>query len=151
MRKRWESLSAGETRDLGRRLGETALPGQIFALSGDLGVGKTVFAQGFAEGLDIKGPVTSPTFTIMQLYGSGRIPLCHMDAYRLEDEEELEAIGGRDFLGGEGVCLIEWPERVEGLLPPETCRITICKDLSRGTDYRLITLEQEETDEDSGH
>ena len=151
MLKQWESASPGETRDLGRRLGERALPGQIFALSGDLGVGKTVFAQGFAEGLGVKGPVTSPTFTIMQLYGSGRLPLCHMDAYRLEDEEELEAIGGRDFMDGDGVCLIEWPERVEGLLPPETLRITIRKDLGRGTDYRLITLEQEGTDEDPGH
>ena len=150
IRKEWESFGTEETRRLGCRFGEEACPGQVYALSGDLGVGKTVFAQGFAAGLGIEGPVSSPTFTIMQLYGRGRLPLCHMDAYRLENEEELEAIGGHEYFGGRGVCLVEWPERVEELLPEDTFRIRIEKDYDRGPDFRRITLTREVRDETAG-
>ena len=136
-----ETCGPGETRDLGLRLGASARSGQVYALSGDLGAGKTVLAQGFAEGLGIKGPVTSPTFTLMQLYPGGRLPLCHMDTYRLEEEAELEAVGGHEYLYGEGVCLVEWPERVEGLLPEDTVRIVLERLPEKGPDARRITVE----------
>ena len=151
MQRVWETCGADETRDLGRRLAQAAKPGEVYALSGDLGVGKTVFAKGFAEGLGIREAVTSPTFTILQIYEKGRLPLCHMDTYRLEDEEELEAIGGEEYLGSPWVTLIEWPERVWELLPPGCFTICIEKDPGRGTDYRRITFSREETHENTGH
>ena len=141
----FESRSAGETYELGRRLGLTAAPGSVFALCGDLGAGKTVFAQGFAAGLGVKQPVNSPTFTILQVYDSGRLPLCHMEAYRLEDEEELEAIGGTEYLYGDGVCLIEWAGIVRGLLPADTQFVEIERVPEEGPEYRRVTLCQEET------
>ena len=144
IRKEWESFGAEDTRLIGFRFGQEACPGQVYALSGDLGVGKTVFAQGFAEGLGITGPVASPTFTIVQSYSRGRLPFYHMDVYRLEDEDELEAIGGSEMLDGDGVCLVEWGSRVEGLLPPETKYLLIEKDLAKGPDYRRITLTGED-------
>ena len=119
-------------------------------MSGDLGAGKTVFAKGFAEGLGITAPVVSPTFTLMQVYESGRLPLCHMDAYRLEEEEELEAVGGHEYFGGPGVCLVEWPENVAGLLPPDALWIRLERDLEKGPDYRKITVSGEVPDEDPG-
>ena len=146
-----ESISEEETFRLGRRMGEQASPGDIYCLDGDLGAGKTVFAKGFAEGLGIRVPVTSPTFTLMQVYEGGRLMLCHMDAYRLEEEEELEAVGGHEYFGGKGVCLVEWPENVAGLLPPETLWIRITRDLEKGPEYRKITITGEVPDEDPGH
>ena len=137
----YETASPGETRALGFRFGRSARPGQVFALSGNLGAGKTVFAQGFAEGLDMKLPVTSPTFTLLQLYPGGRLPLCHMDAYRLEDEGELEAVGGHEYLGGDGVCLVEWPEMVAFLLPADTVWIRLERLPEKGPDIRRITVE----------
>jgi len=138
-----------ETRRLGRRLGEKARPGLVIALTGDLGVGKTVFAQGFAEGMGVKKVVSSPTFTILRQYEGEKLPLAHFDAYRLEDETEMEAIGGDEFLGADGVCLVEWPERIRGLLPPETVWISIRKEPSQGTDVRIITMEGDELHEAS--
>ena len=146
MTKILESFSEEETRALGKRLGKTAVPGEVICLDGDLGVGKTVFAQGFAEGLGIEGPVASPTFTIVQSYGRGRLPFYHMDVYRLEDEDELEAIGGSEMLDGDGVCLVEWGSRTGGLMPPGTLWILIEKDLTKGTNYRRITIAQEDTE-----
>ena len=146
-----ESLSSAETKALGRRFGQAARPGQVIALSGDLGAGKTVFAKGFAEGLGITVPITSPTFTLLQLYEQGRLLLCHMDAYRLEEEEELEAVGGHEYFGGPGVCLVEWPENVAGLLPADTLWIRIRRDLTKGPEYRRITVRGEVPDEDPGH
>lgn len=135
-----ESNSEEETRALGKRLGEEACPGRVICLDGDLGVGKTVFAQGFAEGLGITGPVASPTFTIIQNYEAGRLPFYHMDVYRLEDEEEMIAIGGDEFLFGDGVCLVEWGRQIEGLLPEDTLYVKIEKDYGRGASFRRITL-----------
>ena len=112
-----ETNSPEETFELGRRMGEAAYPGQIICLNGDLGVGKTVFTQGFAAGLGIEGPVNSPTFTILQLYEEGRIPLYHFDVYRIGDVSEMDEIGYEDCFFGEGVSLIEWPERIEEILP----------------------------------
>ena len=135
-----ETTSAKETFEAGYRLAQSVHPGQIYCLNGDLGVGKTVFTQGFAKGLGIEEPINSPTFTIVQEYETGRIPLYHFDVYRLADPEELEEIGYEEYFFGEGVCLIEWPSRIEELIPEDAVRITIEKELSKGFDYRKITV-----------
>ena len=109
-------------------------------LIGDLGVGKTVFTKGFAEGLGIEEPVSSPTFTILQIYEEGRLPLYHFDVYRIEEPEEMEEVGFDDYIYGDGVCLIEWANRIEEILPEETIYIVIEKDLEKGMDYRKITV-----------
>ena len=117
-----------------------AQTGQVYALIGDLGVGKTVFTKGFAEGLGIEEPVSSPTFTILQIYEEGRLPLYHFDVYRIEEPEEMEEVGFDDYIYGDGVCLIEWANRIEEILPEETIYIVIEKDLEKGMDYRKITV-----------
>ena len=137
-----ETGTPEETFLLGKRLGEMAEPGMIYCLDGDLGTGKTVFTKGFAAGLGIDEPVNSPTFTILQQYDGGRMPLYHFDVYRIGDVEEMEEIGFEDCFYGEGVCLIEWAEKVEEIIPPEALHIRIEKDLSRGLDYRKITVEE---------
>lgn len=129
------------TWELGRRLGEQAVKGQVICLNGDLGVGKTVFTQGFADGLGINEPVSSPTFTILQIYEAGRLPLYHFDVYRIGDIEEMEEIGYEDYFFGDGVCLIEWASLIEEILPEQAVRITIEKDLEKGFDYRRITID----------
>lgn len=134
------SHSSQETRDFGRRLSEKAGPGQVYALTGNLGAGKTVLAQGFAEGLGITEPVSSPTFTILQVYEEGRIPLYHFDVYRIEDPCEMEEIGFDEYLGGQGVCLVEWADEVASLMPSDTIRITIERDMEQGDDIRRITV-----------
>ena len=138
-----ETFGEEETRAFGRSLGEQARPGEVYVLSGDLGTGKTVLAQGFAEGLGVRGQVSSPTFTILQVYRSGRLPFCHMDVYRLEEEDEFLAIGGDEFFGGEFVCLVEWGEQISGLIPEDALRIRLEKDPRRGPDYRRITFGKE--------
>lgn len=140
----YETYSADETFALGKRIGEQARPGQIYTLNGDLGVGKTVFTQGFAKGLGIDEPVNSPTFTILQIYEEGRLPLYHFDVYRIGDPEEMDEIGYEDCFFGEGVCLIEWAERIEELLPENIIKVMIEKDLEKGFDYRRIFVEQEQ-------
>jgi len=137
-----ESESAEETHALGEKLGAVVTPGQVCTLIGDLGVGKTVFTQGLAKGLGISGPVNSPTFTILQVYEEGRIPFYHFDVYRIGDVEEMDEIGYEDCIYGQGVCLIEWANLIEEILPEEYVRITIEKDLERGFDFRRITLEK---------
>ena len=129
-----------ETFALGRQLGESSRPGQVYALVGDLGVGKTVFTQGFASGLGIAGPVNSPTFTILQTYEDGRLPFYHFDVYRIQDVEEMDEIGYEDYFYGDGVCFIEWADLIEEILPKNCRKITISKDLSKGLDYRKITI-----------
>ena len=121
-------------------MAQNAEQGQVYALIGDLGVGKTVFTKGFAEGLGIEEPVSSPTFTILQIYEEGRLPLYHFDVYRIEEPEEMEEVGFDDYIYGDGVCLIEWANRIEEILPEETIYIVIEKDLERGMDYRKITV-----------
>ena len=140
-----ESFGPEDTFALGKKYGCKAEQGLIFCLDGDLGVGKTVFTQGFADGLGIKEPVCSPTFTILQVYEEGRIPLYHMDAYRIEDPDEMEEIGLPEELAEDGVCLIEWGQQIEELLPDDCIRVTIEKDLSRGFDYRSIVIEGDRT------
>ena len=125
-------------------MGREAEPGQIVCLSGDLGVGKTVFTQGFAAGLGIEGPVNSPTFTILQVYEEGRLPLYHFDVYRIGDVEEMDEIGYEDYFYGDGVCLIEWANLIEEILPEKYTEIRIEKDLEKGFDYRKITVTEVE-------
>ena len=136
-----ETRSPEETFALGEKLGREAKPGQIYTLNGDLGTGKTVFTQGFASGLGITEPVNSPTFTILQVYEEGRMPFYYFDVYRIGDVEEMDEIGYEDCFYGEGVCLIEWAELIEEILPENVIVVTIEKDLEQGFDYRKITLE----------
>ena len=140
--KVYETNGPEETMRTGRMLGESAAPGQVYALVGDLGVGKTVFTKGFAEGLGIEEPVNSPTFTILQIYEEGRLPLYHFDVYRIEEPEEMEEIGLDEYIDGHGVCLIEWAGRIEELLPEDVIVVFIEKDLEKGLDYRRITVRQ---------
>ena len=135
-----ETNSAEETFALGKALGEKASPGQIYTLDGDLGTGKTVFTQGVAAGLGITEAINSPTFTIIQEYDTGRLPLYHFDVYRIGDIEEMEEIGYDDYFFGEGICLIEWADLIREILPEHVIRITIEKDLEKGFDYRKITI-----------
>ena len=135
-----ETRSPEETFQFGEKLGREAKPGQIYTLNGDLGTGKTVFTQGFAAGLGITEPVNSPTFTIVQIYEEGRMPFYHFDVYRIGDVEEMDEIGYEDCFYGEGVCLIEWAELIEEILPEHVIAVTIEKDLEQGFDYRKITL-----------
>ena len=137
-----ESRSPQETFAFGRKLGKESLPGQVYTLVGDLGAGKTVLTQGFANGLGVKEPVNSPTFTILQIYEEGRLPFYHFDVYRIADIEEMEEIGYEDCFYGDGVCLIEWADRIGEILPAKRHRITLEKDLEKGFDYRRITVEE---------
>ena len=136
-----DSFCAKDTYKLGEKIGQMAKPGTVISLTGDLGVGKTVFTQGLAKGLGIEEPVNSPTFTIVQVYEEGRLPLYHFDVYRIGDIEEMDEIGYEDYFYGEGVCLIEWADLIREILPEQMCRVTIEKDLEKGFDYRKITLE----------
>ena len=136
-----DSFCAKDTYELGEKIGQMAKPGMVISLTGDLGVGKTVFTQGLAKGLGIEQPVNSPTFTIVQVYEKGRLPLYHFDVYRIGDIEEMDEIGYEDYFYGEGVCLIEWADLIREILPEQMCRVTIEKDLEKGFDYRKITLE----------
>ena len=137
----YRSNSPEETFALGKRLGEQAKAGEIYCLDGDLGVGKTIFTQGFAAGLGIEEPVNSPTFTIVQQYDSGRLSLYHFDVYRIGDVSEMDEIGHEDCFYGEGVRLIEWSQLIPEILPEQVVRIRIEKDLEQGFDYRKITVE----------
>ena len=139
-----ETRSPEETFELGKKIGEAAKPGQVYTLNGDLGVGKTVFTQGVAAGLGITEPVSSPTFTIVQVYEEGRLPFYHFDVYRIGDIEEMEEIGYDDYFFGEGSCLIEWAELIRDILPEKRIEITIEKDLTQGFDYRRITVQEVE-------
>lgn len=136
-----ETWKPEETFAAGQKIGEKALPGQIYTLSGDMGAGKTVFTQGVAKGLGITEPVNSPTFTIVQVYEEGRLPFYHFDVYRIADIEEMEEIGYDDCFFGGGVCLIEWAELIEEIIPAEHISVKIEKDLEKGFDYRKITIE----------
>ena len=138
----YESFSEEMTFDIGKKLGEKADKGEIICLEGDLGVGKTVFTKGFAEGLNIEENIDSPTFTIVQEYTEGRLPLYHFDVYRIGDISEMDEIGYDDYFFGEGVCLIEWASRIKELIPESAIRITIEKDLSRGFEYRRVVVEE---------
>ncbi len=143
MEERIETYSFEETEALGEKMGQAAKAGQIYCLSGDLGVGKTVFTKGFAKGLGISDHVTSPTFAIVNEY-EGNLPLYHFDVYRISCEEEMEDTGYEEYFYGEGVCLVEWAELVKGLIPEDAVWITVEKDYTKeNDDYRRITIRQE--------
>lgn len=139
-----ETNSAKETYELGVQIGQKCVPGEVYTLIGDLGVGKTVFTQGLAKGLEIDEPISSPTFTIVQVYEEGRLPFYHFDVYRIGDVEEMDEIGYEDYVYGQGVCLIEWANLIEEILPKKRKEITIEKDLEKGFDYRKITITERE-------
>ena len=136
-----ETFEAEKTYSLGFEMGQKAREGDVLCLIGDLGVGKTVFTKGFAAGLGIKEPVSSPTFTIVQSYEEGTLPFHHFDVYRISDVEEMYEIGFDEYIFGDGVCLIEWANLIEEILPEKRQVVTIEKDLERGFDYRRITIE----------
>ena len=138
--ERIETFSEEETFALGEKIGREALPGQVYTLLGDLGVGKTVFTQGVAKGLEIEEAICSPTFTIVQVYEEGRMPFYHFDVYRIGDVEEMDEIGYEDYFYGEGLTLVEWANLIEEILPVSYTEILIEKDLEKGFDYRRITL-----------
>ncbi len=139
-----ETRSPEETFRLGEQLGEKSRPGQVYTLTGDLGVGKTVFTQGLAKGLGIDEPVNSPTFTIVQVYEGGRLPFYHFDVYRIGDVEEMDEVGFEDYIMGDGVSLIEWADLIREILPDKRTEILIEKDLEQGFDYRKITITEME-------
>jgi tRNA threonylcarbamoyladenosine biosynthesis protein TsaE len=139
-----ETRSAEETYQLGFEIGQKAQAGQVYTLVGDLGVGKTVFTQGLAKGLEIEEAINSPTFTIVQVYEEGRLPFYHFDVYRIGDICEMDEIGYEDYIYGEGVTLIEWANLIEEILPTKRTEIVIEKDLEQGFDYRKITIEERE-------
>ena len=139
-----ETNNAKETFELGVQIGREAKAGDVYTLVGDLGVGKTVFTQGLAKGLEIEEPISSPTFTILQVYEEGRLPFYHIDVYRIGDVEEMDEIGYEDYIYGQGVCLIEWSNLIEEILPEKRREITIEKDLEKGFDYRKITIAERE-------
>lgn len=140
-----EAFTPDDTFRLGFQMAEKAAPGDVIALLGDLGVGKTVFTKGFAAGLGIQEEISSPTFTILQLYEEGRLPLYHFDVYRIGDPEEMMEVGWDDYIYGNGVCLIEWANLIEDLMEEipdgKLKRVTIEKNPKKGFDYRKITVE----------
>lgn len=139
-----ESFSEQETFSVGEKIGRDAKPGSIFALIGDLGVGKTVLTQGVAKGLELDEAICSPTFTIVQVYENARLPFYHFDVYRIGDVEEMDEIGYEDYFYGDGICFVEWANLIEEIMPPDTVWITIEKDLEKGFDYRKITIEEKD-------
>ena len=140
-----ETFAAKETFQLGFDLAKQAKPGDVYTLTGELGVGKTVFTQGFAAGLGITEAVSSPTFTIIQIYEEGRLPFYHFDVYRIGDVEEMDEVGFDDFVFGQGVTLIEWADLIKEILPRNLTQVSIEKNLDKGFDYRLITVENVKT------
>lgn len=136
-----ETYSEQETYDFAYSLAQEALPGQVYCLNGDLGVGKTVFARGFGAGLGIEEPIVSPTFTILKEYDEGRLPLYHFDVYRIGSSDEMEEVGYFDKLDrADGVCLIEWSVLIEDVIPEDAINVEIRKDNSKGFDYRKIEV-----------
>ena len=135
-----ETYSSDETYKIGKSIGEKVKKGQVYCLIGDLGVGKTIFSKGFADGLDIKEDISSPTFTIVNEYDDGRIKFYHFDVYRIADVEEMHEIGFDEYIFGEGVCLIEWANIIEEIIPDNAIWIKIEKKLDKGFDYRQIAI-----------
>ena len=130
--------SAGETRDLGERIAARLHPGDVLLLEGDLGAGKSELTRGIARGLGVTETVTSPSFTILNVYESGRCPLYHFDWYRLESEEELYELGMDEYLGGDGIAVVEWPERCPEAVPENAVRIRL---ETTGENERIIESE----------
>ena len=136
----FKTLSEEDTYELGKKLSRELKPGDTISLEGDLGTGKTALAKGIAAGLGIDAPITSPTFTLVNTY-EGRVTLNHFDVYRIDDPEELLAIGWDDYFTGEEINLVEWGDKVEDILPPDTMRIVLERD-SKEPNTRYISIER---------
>lgn len=132
--------SVEDTTQLGINLGKLLKSGDIVCLTGDLGTGKTHITKGIAKGLGIEDNITSPTFTIVNEYETGRLKLNHFDVYRVSDPDEIYALGFDDYIFSDAVSVIEWANYIEEILPQDFLHILIEKDLSQGEDYRKITI-----------
>nr|WP_330381851.1 tRNA (adenosine(37)-N6)-threonylcarbamoyltransferase complex ATPase subunit type 1 TsaE [Defluviitalea phaphyphila] len=141
----YETYSEEETRQIGFNIGKNAKRGDIYCLVGDLGVGKTAFSKGLAKGLEIQEAITSPTFTIVNEY-KGRLPLYHFDVYRITDIDEMYEIGYEEYFFGEGICLVEWANLIEELIPEDAIWINIKKDFNKGENYRKINIYSKKDD-----
>ena len=139
----FESTSSQMTFDFAKKIGEKLKSGDVLCLDGDLGVGKTVFTKGVAAGLGIKDDVSSPTFTLIQEYYGGRLPLYHFDVYRIDELWDMDDLGYEEYFYGEGVCLVEWGSMIKELFPENTIYVRIEKDLEKGFDYRKITVSKD--------
>lgn len=139
--KIYESYSYEDTMNIAKDVADIFQGGEFVAMYGDLGAGKTAFVQGVAKALGINAHVTSPTFTIVNEY-DGRLPLYHFDVYRICDAYEMYEIGFDEYIGSNGVCIVEWAELIEELFPSEYLKITILKDESKGLDYRKFIIEK---------
>ena len=139
----FDSETPKDTYEFGKKLAKEAKPGQVYTLNGDLGAGKTVFAKGFAAGLGIEDTVSSPTFTILQVYDKGKYPLYHFDVYRIADSSEMDEIGFDEYVFSDGISLIEWADNIEDILPARYIRVDITRDLDKGFDHRHILVESE--------
>lgn len=137
-----ETKSPEQTFEIGKSLGKRAKAGQVYTLTGEMGVGKTLFTQGFAAGMGIEEPVSSPTFTIVQVYEGGTLPFYHFDVYRIGDIEEMYEVGFEEYVMGEGVSLIEWADLIKEILPEKRTEICIEKNLEQGFEYRKITIKE---------
>ena len=139
----FESTSSHMTFEFAKKIGENLKSGDVLCLDGDLGVGKTVFTKGVAAGLGIKDDVSSPTFTLIQEYYGGRLPLYHFDVYRIDGPWDMDDLGYEEYFYGEGVCLVEWGSMIKELFPENTIYVRIEKDLEKGFDYRKITVSKD--------
>ncbi|WP_440286005.1 tRNA (adenosine(37)-N6)-threonylcarbamoyltransferase complex ATPase subunit type 1 TsaE [Eshraghiella crossota] len=139
----FESTSSQMTFEFAKKIGENLKRGDVLCLDGDLGVGKTVFTKGVAAGLGIKDDVSSPTFTLIQEYYGGRLPLYHFDVYRIDGPWDMDDLGYDEYFYGEGVCLVEWGRMIKELFPENTIYVRIEKDLEKGFDYRKITVSKD--------
>ena len=139
----FDSETPKDTYEFGKKLAKEAKPGQVYTLNGDLGAGKTVFAKGFAAGLGIEDTVSSPTFTILQVYDKGKYPLYHFDVYRIADSSEMDEIGFDEYVFSDGISLIEWADNIADILPARYIRVDITRDLDKGFDHRHILVESE--------
>lgn len=135
-----ETKNKKQTEQIGINIGRNVKKGQILCINGELGVGKTVITKGIAKGLCIDDNITSPTFTIVNEYDEGNMPMYHFDVYRISDPDEMYEIGFEDYLFGNGICVIEWAEIIEDIIPDNSIWINISKDLSKGLEYRLIEI-----------
>ena len=131
------------TFEFAKKIGKNLKRGDVLCLDGDLGVGKTVFTKGVAAGLGIKDDVSSPTFTLIQEYYGGRLPLYHFDVYRIDGPWDMDDLGYEEYFYGEGVCLVEWGSMIKELFPENTIYVRIEKDLEKGFDYRKITVSKD--------
>lgn len=141
----FETHCEDETKQAAYEFAKMLKPSDVICMYGDLGVGKSVFVRGIAEFLDIKEPITSPTFTIINEY-CGKMPLYHFDVYRISESDEMYEIGYDDYVNGNGVTVIEWAELIEDILPDSYYRVTITKDYDKGDDFRKIEIEKSDGD-----